>query len=103
MMKSPSTGSPFSSTARQRSASPSNAMPASTLCVLTYSISDSICVEPQPSLMLTPLGSFASMCTFAPSSVNSVSAVIAEEPFAQSSAISRPSSEKCTVDFTWSM
>ena len=57
-------------------------------------------VEPQLSLMFVPFGSSCSMCTLAPSSVNSVSAVIAEEPFAQSSAISRPVSEKCTVDFT---
>ena len=57
MIWSPSTTSPSASTARQRSASPSWAMPTSAPCASTALASGSRWVEPTPSLMLRPSGS----------------------------------------------
>ncbi|CAM5321215.1 Pantothenate kinase [Streptomyces badius] len=63
---SPSTSSPAASTARQRSASPSCAMPRSAPCSTTAARSSSRWVEPQPSLMLRPSGSAPMVTTWAP-------------------------------------
>ena len=56
MSLSPSTTSPFSSTATTRSASPSRAMPRRARFATTARHSASGAVEPQLSLMLTPSG-----------------------------------------------
>ena len=57
MMVSPSHTLPYSSTAMQRSASPSKAKPTSSPSSRTYACRRSMCVEPQPLLMLKPSGS----------------------------------------------
>ena len=101
--KSPSTRLPLSSTARQRSASPSNATPASRWFSLTYAIKGSMWVEPQLSLTLTPSGWFESIKHSAPSSEKSCSAVREAEPFAQSIAIFMPVSANGTVLLMWSI
>ncbi len=66
MMASPSTTRPLASTARQRSASPSCASPRSAPWDTTADCSASMCVDPQPSLMFSPLGSALIAMTFAP-------------------------------------
>ena len=63
---SPSTSLPSWSTARQRSASPSRAKPASAPCSRTAACSGPRWVEPQPSLMLRPSGSAPIAMTSAP-------------------------------------
>ena len=68
MIWSPSTTLPSASTARQRSASPSCAMPTSAPCSSTAACSVSRWVEPTPSLMLRPSGSAPMTVTRAPAS-----------------------------------
>ena len=63
MIWSPSTSAPLRSTASTRSASPSNASPASAPWSTTARCRSPGWVEPQPSLMLVPLGSAWSTTT----------------------------------------
>ena len=66
MIWSPSTSRRCASTARQRSASPSWAMPRSAPCASTAAWSCSRWVEPKPSLMFRPSGSAPMTTTSAP-------------------------------------
>ena len=100
---SPSTSSPFSSTHRHLSASPSNATPISNLFSTTYLAKFSICVEPQHSLIFIPSGSLYNIFAFAPNPSNRLVAVTLALPFAQSTAIFNPSSEVGIVLFKCSM
>ncbi len=69
MISSPSTSLPSWSTARQRSASPSCAMPRSAPWSRTACLSGPRWVEPTPSLMLRPSGSAPMTSTSAPASL----------------------------------
>ena len=69
MIWSPSTTLPSWSTARQRSASPSWAMPRSAPCSSTARLSGPRWVDPTPSLMLRPSGSAPMTVTSAPASL----------------------------------
>ena len=100
---SPSTSSPLSSTARQRSASPSNATPRSKPFSRTYFPSTSMWVEPQLSLMLTPFGLSFKMVTSAPSFAKIFAAVALALPLAQSAATRIPERSPSTVETMWSM
>ena len=102
-MWSPSMTSPFSSTHRQRSASPSCAMPMSAPSASTVFCSDSRCVEPQASLMLTPSGSAWITCTSAPRRRRTRGMQSYAAPFAQSSTTFKPSSCTPAVPCTKSM
>ena len=91
MIWSPSTSLPSWSTARQRSASPSWAMPRSAPCSTTARLSGPRWVEPTPSLMLRPSGSAPMTMTSAPASVNTCGEQPLAAPWAQSSTTFRPS------------
>ena len=66
IIKSPSITSPFASTAKQRSASPSCAIPRSAPFAFTAAIKFSIWVDPQFSLMFQPVGLAEIAITSAP-------------------------------------
>ena len=95
---SPSTSVPFSSTAKTRSASPSNASPASAPHSLTNSQRLFRCVEPHPLFMLIPSGLSQVTNTFAPSFSRAFFAVTLDAPLAQSMAILSPSRRTSVVD-----
>ncbi len=76
MIWSPSTVRPFSSTTISRSASPSSAMPISACSNNTRCLIVSSEVDPQPSLMLRPLGEMPIATVFAPNSQIAVGAVL---------------------------
>ncbi|SKY98806.1 Uncharacterised protein [Mycobacteroides abscessus subsp. abscessus] len=78
--------------ARQRSASPSNAMPRSAPCSSTAACNFSMCVEPQSALMLMPSGSAWMVVTVAPALANTCGPTCAAAPFAQSTTTLSPSS-----------
>ena len=80
MIASPLTTSPRSSTARQRSASPSNAMPPTAPRSWTTAASASRCVDPTPALMLRPSGSMPISCAAG----KTAGATGTAAPFAQS-------------------
>ena len=67
---SPSTRLPSSSTAKQRSPSPSKATPTSAPVSFTRACNFSVCVEPTPSLMLIPSGEVAIVVKSVPKSAN---------------------------------
>ena len=101
MIWSPSISSPFSSTARHRSASPSNARPRSYPPSTTAFASFPRCVEPQPLLMFTPSGSALKYVASSGKRENSFRAVALAAPLAQSKTTLmglRPS----TVEARWS-
>ncbi len=82
MITSPLAGTPSSSTAMRRSASPSKASP---IRPPVRAARNSGWVAPHPSLMFIPLGSAASTSTSALSRVNSSGAALKADPLAQSS------------------
>ena len=84
MIASPFTGRPAASTARQRSASPSNAMPQAAPGSRTAAATASRCVEPTPALMLRPSGATPMKSTETPSRANSAGAAAYAAPLAQS-------------------
>ena len=84
MIASPSTTRPSASTARQRSASPSWARPRSAPWDTTACCSASMCVDPQPSLMLSPSGSALIAMTLAPAARYARGAAADAAPCAQS-------------------
>ncbi len=92
MIWSPSTSSPAASAARQRSASPSRAMPRSAECSRMTVRSRSRWVEPTPSLMLRPVGSAPRVCTTsAPARAKASGATYAAAPCAPSMTTRMPS------------
>ena len=101
---SPSMRAPVSSTARQRSASPSKAMPMSYPPAFTMAARESMWVEPHFSLIFTPSGSalMTSVLSLEKRS-NSRAAVAEAAPLAQSTKIRRPPRVESMVDSRWSM
>ena len=92
MIWSPSiTSLPASSTARQRSASPSWAMPRSAPCSTTAACSCSRWVEPTPSLMFSPSGSAPITTMSAPAARKTSGEQPLAAPWAQSRTTFRPS------------
>ena len=89
---SPSIISPVASTARQRSASPSCAIPASAPCLVTAADRASRCVEPQSALMFSPSGSAPIAITSAPARRSSSGASAEAAPCAQSTTTRSPAS-----------
>ena len=81
---SPSISSPFSSTARHLSPSPSYAIPKLILFLITYSFNISRCVEPHPAFILTPFGSLFIITWLIPRVENTLSATWYVAPFAVS-------------------
>ena len=101
MIWSPSTTRPRWSTARQRSASPSCAMPRSARWCTTAAARVSRWVEPTPSLMLRPSGSAPITVTRAPASVKTWGEMPDAAPCAQSSTMWRPSRRCGSVESRW--
>ena len=87
---SPSSGSPFPSTASIRSPSPSNATPRSRRSSRTSCWSARRSVAPQPTLMFVPSGSIPIAVTSAPSSSKARGAIHEYAPFAQSTPMPQP-------------
>ena len=87
---SPSTSSPFSSTASIRSPSPSNAIPRSKPPSTTVRCRSARSVAPQPTLMLWPSGASPIACTSAPQRANASGARPEYEPLAQSTTMRSP-------------
>ena len=98
IMASPFTISPYSSTAKHLSASPSNANPTSSLFSLTYFCKPSICVEPAFMLMLQPSGVLLITYDFAPSASKTERPIIHVLPFAQSRATLQFSNDTGAID-----
>ena len=92
MILSPSTISPFSSTAIKRSLSPSKARPIAAPTSFTFSCKCSGWVEPTPSLMFKPSGFSPMTVNWAPKSAKIWRALVEAAPFAVSKTTCMPSS-----------
>ena len=101
MILSPSTISPFSSTAIQRSPSPSKLNPRSAPVSFTKATNASGCVDPTPSLMLIPFGLSPIVWKSVSKSANRRVNIEAVAPFAPSSATLIPDNESTVFCRNW--